>query len=255
MAHVVASGAGPALMARRDDPTHDYVLALTGTQRPRVLFVGTAAGDDPADALAFYSTYHADRCVPRHLPLFAREVDDLAAFVRGFDVIHVGGGNTANLLDVWRRHGLDDLLAELWSDPRSGVVLTGASAGAMCWFEGGITDSYGPTLRALPEGLGFVPGSFCAHADSDPRRRPALHAAIRTGELPHGYAVGEGQSLHFSTVAGHVEFVGAISAADGGLALRVELDGDRVTETPLPMRVLATSGPPAAGGDAGIAPR
>lgn len=244
MAHVVASGAGMALMERRDDPTHEYVLALTGTERPRVLFVGTASGDDPAYALAFYATYHADRCAPRHLPLFARDVDDLAAFVRGFDVIHVGGGNTANLLDVWRRHGLDDILAELWTDPGSNVVLTGGSAGAICWFEGGITDSYGPTLRALPEGLGFVPGSFCAHADADPRRRPAFERAIAAGELPAGYAVGESPSLHFSGTGGHVEFVGAVSGEPGGLALRVEADGDRVTETPLPVRELAASGSP-----------
>ena len=253
MAHVVASGAGMALMERRDDPTHDYVLALTGVERPRVLFVGTAAGDDPAYALAFYSTYHADRCVPRHLPLFARDVDDLAAFVRGFDVIHVGGGSTANLLDVWRRHGLDDILAETWSDPGSNVVLTGGSAGAICWFEGGVTDSYGPTLRALPEGLGFVPGSFCAHADVDPRRRPVFERAIRSGELPAGYAVGEFQSLHFTGTGGHVEFVTALGGDADGLALRVEADGDRVTETPLPMRVLATSAPPDASPAAGTA--
>ena len=200
-----------------------------------MLFVGTAAGDDPSYALAFYATFHADRCVPRHLPLFARDVDDLAAFVRGFDVIHVGGGNTANLLDVWRRHGLDDVLAELWSDPASDVVLTGGSAGAMCWFEGGVTDSYGPTLRALPEGLGFVPGAFCAHADADPRRLPALRRAIRSGELGEvGYAVGESRALHFRGHRGRAELVGAIGSGEDGFALRVERDGDRLVETALP---------------------
>ncbi|WP_419817755.1 Type 1 glutamine amidotransferase-like domain-containing protein [Glaciibacter flavus] len=241
MAHIVATGAGRAMMDRRADPTHDYILGLTGEERPRVLFVGTATGDDPSYILSFYQTYDSDRCAPRHLPLFHRPMDDLAGFVRGFDVIHVGGGNTANMLDVWKRQGLDEIMRELWED--SNVVFTGGSAGGICWFEGGTTDSYGPTLQVLPEGLGFLHGSFCPHYDAEDQRQPLFHAALKSGELSTGYAVGNLQSLHFDGD----EFVTAISPVADGLALRVEAVDGEIVETPLPIRVLDAREPIVAG--------
>ncbi len=239
MAHVVATGAGKAMMQRGNDPTHEYILQLTGKERPRVLFVGTATGDDAAYIVTFYSTYSSDRCAPHHLPLFHRDVDDLGAFVRSFDVIHVGGGNTANMLDVWKRQGLDTILREMWEDPASNVVFTGGSAGGICWFEGGTTDSYGPTLQVLPEGLGFLPGSFCPHYDAEDQRKPLLHAALKSGELGAGYAVGNLQSLHFE----NQEFRAAISPVDGGLALKVAAVDGEIIETPLPLTVLTASAP------------
>jgi len=231
MAHVVATGAGKAMMERRTDPTHEYILGLTQRERPRVLFIGTATGDDPSYVLSFYATYDSDRCAPHHLPLFHRAVDDLASFVRGFDVIHVGGGNTANMLDVWRRQGLDTILTAMWNDPDSNVVFTGGSAGGICWFEGGTTDSYGPTLKILAEGLGFLAGSFCPHYDAEDQRQPVYHAALKSGELGLGYAVGNLQSVHFH----NHEFVTAISPVDDGLALTVESIDGEIVETPLPI--------------------
>lgn len=243
MAHVVATGAGKAMMERRTDPTHDYILGLTGKERPRVLFVGTATGDDAAYILSFYRTYDSDRCAPHHLTLFHRDLDDLAGFVGGFDVIHVGGGNTANMLDVWRRQGLDEILRERWEDPASNVVFTGGSAGGICWFEGGTTDSYGPTLQVLPEGLGFLAGSFCPHYDAEDQRRPLYHRALIDGTLPAGYAVGNLQSLHFDGD----DLVTAISPVEEPLALRVEARDGQIVETPLPVRVLEASAPTVAG--------
>ncbi|NYD68135.1 peptidase E [Agromyces atrinae] len=237
MSHVVATGAGKVMMDRRTDPTHDYILGLTGKERPRVLFVGTATGDDPAYILSFYTTYHSDRCAPHHLPLFHRAVDDLAGFVRGFDVIHVGGGNTANMLDVWRRQGLDDIMRELWEDESSNVVFTGGSAGGICWFEGGTTDSFGPTLLVLPDGLGFLPGSFSPHYDAEDQRQPIYHAALKSGELGPGYAVGNLQSVHFHGG----KFVTAISPVEDALALTVKAVDGEIVETPLPVTVLAGS--------------
>src|SRR5580698_1941378 len=186
--HIVATGAGRAMMERRQDPLNDFILGLTGKDRPRVLFVGTATGDDPAYIISFYETYHADRCLPFHLRLFSRSVADLRSFVLGFDVIHVGGGNTANMLDVWRRQGVDVILREAW---QAGAVLTGGSAGGICWFRGGTTDSFGPPLQVLADGLGFLDGSFCAHYDADDERRPVYHAALMDGSLPAGYGVGD----------------------------------------------------------------
>jgi peptidase E len=241
MAHVVASGAGKALMERRNDPTHDYILQLTGKERPRVLFVGTATGDEPSYILSFYQTYDSDRCAPHHLPLFHRTLDDLAGFVRGFDVIHVGGGNTANMLDVWKRQGLDVILREMWEDPDSNAVFTGGSAGGICWFEGGTTDSYGPTLQVLPESLGFVSGSFSPHYDAEDQRQPIYHAALKSGELGPGYAVGNLQSVHFRNTATGVEYVRAISPVPDGLALTVAAIDGEIVETPLPVTLLETT--------------
>lgn len=225
------------MMQRGNDPTHEYILALTGKTRPRVLFVGTATGDDTAYIVSFYATYDSDRCAPHHLPLFHRNVDDLAGFVQGFDVIHVGGGNTANMLDVWKRQGLDTILRDMWEDPASNVVFTGGSAGGICWFEGGTTDSFGPTLQVLPEGLGLLPGSFCPHYDAEDQRQPLFHSALLSGELGTGYAVGNLQSVHFE----HGEFRAAISPVEGGLALRVEAVDGKIVETPL--TVLAATAP------------
>ena len=148
---------------------HDYVLELTGKSNPAVLFLGTATGDDPGYIVSFYETFNSARCRPRHLNLFNREHDDITELMVGADVVHVGGGNTANMLDVWKRQGVDLLLHQALA---RGAVLTGGSAGGICWFEGGTTDSYGPTLRALSEGLGMVKGSFCPHYDSG-RAAPA----------------------------------------------------------------------------------
>jgi len=101
------------------------------------------------------------------------------------DVIWVGGGNTASLLAVWRAHGLDLVLREAWEQ---GVVLCGVSAGMNCWFEGSTTDSFGPTLAPLKDGLGILAGSCCPHYDSNEQRRPIYRGAVDRGELGPGYA-------------------------------------------------------------------
>ncbi|WP_040167753.1 Type 1 glutamine amidotransferase-like domain-containing protein [Microbacterium gorillae] len=235
MVHIVATGAGKVMMDRRTDPTHAYVLELTGKQRPRVLFLGTATGDRPDYILSYYQTFDADRCAPHHLPLFARDRDDLTDWITGFDVIHVGGGNTANMYDVWHRQGVDTILRDMFADPaNTDVVFTGGSAGGICWFEGGTTDSYGPTLRLLPEGLGLVPGSFSPHYDAEDQRRPLVHGALLSGELPAGWACGNLDSLHFDGTA----FVEAVSTAPTPLALRLDVVDGEVVETPLDVRTL-----------------
>lgn len=235
MVHVVATGAGIVMMNRKNDPTHDYILGLTKKERPRVLFLGTATGDRPDYILSFYTTYHSDRCAPHHLTLFHRDFDDLDAWIKGFDVIHVGGGNTANMLDVWKRQGVDRILREMFADPANeNVVFTGGSAGGICWFEGGTTDSYGPTLQVLPEGLGLLAGSFSPHYDAEDQRRPLYHRALLDGDLPAGHACGNLDSLHFDGT----EFVTAISPVDNGLALYVEAKDGQIVETSLPLKKL-----------------
>jgi peptidase E len=149
--------------------------------------------------------------------------------VREQDVIYVGGGDTANLLVLWRRHGLDVLLREAYS---RGAVLSGVSAGMLCWFNDGVTDSYGG-LEPLRDGLGIIAASACPHYDGEPERRPTYHRLIAAGMQP-GYAADDGAALHFHGQT----FVEAVSSRPQAGAYRVELVRESVTETRLPVRFL-----------------
>jgi dipeptidase E len=230
--HILPMGAGRAVMDRRDDPLHDYVLELTGKPDPVVLFLPTATGDDASYIVSFYEAFHSGRCRPRHLRLFHRDFDDLTDIVLGSDVIHVGGGNTANMLDVWRRQGVDELLRRALD---AGAVLTGGSAGGLCWFEGGTTDSFGPTLQLLHDGLGMIKGSYCPHYDAEDQRRPLFHAALLDGSLEMGYASWNRVAIRF-TPGGEV--VEAVTSEPGGRALKVYARDGKIVEEDIPCREL-----------------
>ena len=191
--HIVALGGG-GFSEEPDNPLQDnFILDLTGKPRPRVCFVPTASGDAAGYVQRFYDAFPAGRAQAAHLPLFRRTEPDLRAFVLGQDVIYVGGGNTVSILAVWRTHGLDAVLREAWE---RGVVLCGLSAGALCWFEGGNTDSFGNGLSPLRDSLGLLPRSFCPHYDSETERRPTYQDSV-LGGLTSGYAVDDGAGLHF----------------------------------------------------------
>jgi dipeptidase E len=231
--HLLPTGAGRAVMDRHKDPLHQYTLELTGKERPRILFLGTGTGDDPNYIVSFYETYTAERCRPAHLRLFHISEPDIHAFVTAHDIIHVGGGNTANALDVWRRQGVDRALRDAWE---GGAVMTGGSAGGLCWFEGGTTDSFGPELKVLEDGLAFVEASFCPHYDAEDDRKPLFHQAILDGTLSSGYAVYNRVALRFDGT----DLVGAVSSEEGGRALKVFKDGDRIVEEDIPIDFLGT---------------
>ncbi len=171
----------------------EYFLRQTGKRRPKVCFIGTAHGDAETGRLRFYAGFSRFPCVPVHLPLFARTPRDLASFVMEQDAIFVGGGNTRSLLAVWRDWELDRHLRAAWEQ---GVVLGGASAGSICWFEHGVTDSVAGPLTALPC-LGFLPGSNCPHYDSEPLRRPTFRRMVAGGAMPDGMAADDGVALHY----------------------------------------------------------
>jgi dipeptidase E len=193
-------GGGGFSMEPRNPRLDRWLLSLTGRRTPRVLFVPTASGDAARYIARFHRAFAKHACTHEHLPLFGRTVADFRALVLRQHLIYVGGGNTANLLAVWRTHGLDAILREAWE---AGVVLCGVSAGAICWFEAGVTDSFGPALQPLPNALGFLPGSFCPHYDGDAQRRPAFRAFLASGALPSGHAADDGAALLFegSTLA------------------------------------------------------
>ena len=223
-------------------PLDAYVLGLAaaraaadGRARPRVCFVGTASGDDAGYVARFHAAFDAVADAT-DLALFDRTVGDLETFVLEQDVIYVGGGNTANLLAVWRTHGLDGALRRAHD---AGVVLTGLSAGSICWFEAGTTDSFGTGLAPLTGGLGFLAGSHSPHYDGEPERRPTYERLIAAGALPAGYAADDGAALVFDGP----DLIEVVSERAGATAYRVEPRGSgaggAVRETPLTARALA----------------
>ena len=226
--HVVAIGGfGEGDWARPDHPFHPFVLSLARRERPRVCLLDTAGGDDPARTAGFYRRFAALDCRPVDLTFFERTVDDLATFARDVDVFWVGGGSTANLLAIWRLHGLDALLRAAYAD---GAVLAGVSAGMNCWFEASTTDSFGPTPAPLRDGLGVLRGSACPHYHGHPERRPLYRRLVDDGRFPPGYAVDDDAALHF---AGG-ELVEAVAARPDASAYRVGPG----SETPVPTRLL-----------------
>lgn len=205
-----------------------FLVELTGKERPRLLYMGTASAEDPEQALGMYDRFGAIADVSR-LEFFPWPPEDLRSTVLDQDLIFVGGGNTANMLVIWRLHGVDELLREALE---RGVVLSGSSAGGICWFEHAVTDSFGPQLGPM-ECLGFLPGSFSPHWDDEANRRPVFHDLLRGG-FPAGYAADAGVGLHF--VNG--ELRGAVACDEGSGAYRLEVVDGEVAETPIPARVL-----------------
>jgi peptidase E len=172
----------------------DFILSLTGAREPRILFLPTASGDPNGQIAAFRSTFGERACRARHLSLFRLEQEpaDLRELILAQDVIYVGGGSMRNLLAIWREHGLDEIMRQAWE---AGVLLAGLSAGAMCWFEHGITRSAGRPEPA--PALGLLPGSLSVHYDGDPIRRPAYLDAVARGAIPDGYGADDGVGLLF----------------------------------------------------------
>jgi peptidase E len=203
-------------------------------RRPRLLYVGTAIGD----AEFFEARVHEAARVAGFdltpLRLFSMpNVDDIEDTVMGVDAVWVTGGSVANLLALWRLHGLDEILRRAWE---AGIVLTGVSAGSICWFAGGVTDSFGPQLRPVTNGLGFLPFGNGVHYDSEEQRRPLVQRLVADGTLPMSYCTEDGVGLLFRGT----EFVEAVTEIDDKSAYVVTREGDTAVEEPIePRRLMA----------------
>jgi peptidase E len=198
------------------DLLFDYALGLTGKKRPRILLVPTAAGDQ-TEVIAWFYEVHSKQGEVTLLKTFPWPPRNLREYVLAHDAVFVSGGNTANMLAIWRVHGIDTVLREAWEQEK---VLFGWSAGMICWFEHGVTDSFGPQLEAM-ECLGFLPGSACPHYDGEELRRPRYHELIRGGLQP-GYACDDGVGLHYAGT----ELEEVVSCRPGAAAYRVTPDGE-----------------------------
>jgi dipeptidase E len=198
----------------------DYVLGLVGKDRPRLLYVPTAVADSDERIVAFYERF-AGRGELSHLKTFPWPPENLRDLILLQDAICVSGGNTANMLAIWRVHGIDVLLREAWEQ---GIVLWGASAGMICWYEHGVTDSFGPQLAAL-DCLGWLPGSACPHYDGEDQRRPRYRELVGGG-LAAGIAADDGVGLHYAGT----ELVEIVTCRRGAAAYRVDAAGETLLE-------------------------
>lgn len=193
MRQIIAMGGGGFSM-EPDNPLLDrYILKEAKTANPKICFLPTASGDSEQYISRFYSFFNDQNCDPSHLSLFNPPSRDLESFVLEKDILYVGGGNTKNLLALWKEWGLDSILRKAWEE---GIILAGLSAGAICWFEQGVTDSYGDGLEPI-NCLGFLKGSNCPHYDGETERRPAYHKLMETNKLHSGIALDDGVAIHY----------------------------------------------------------
>jgi dipeptidase E len=215
---IIAMGGGGFSSAPGDPELDRYILDQATAVTPRICLLPTASGDPDDQIQRFYRAFHELPCEPSHLSLFrlATQPVNLRERLLSQDIIYAGGGSMANLLAIWRVHGLDEVLYEAW---RRGVVLCGISAGSMCWFRAGITKSHGEPR--ITDGLGFLPYSNSVHWRSEPERGPVFREAITTGVLGPGYGVDDGTALLFAGT----ELVEAARSARSGGAWLIDQDG------------------------------
>ncbi|MFY9577841.1 MAG: peptidase E [Gaiellaceae bacterium] len=213
-----------AMSGLPDDTLLDYALGLASGRR--VLYVPTPGMEDPASTVWWYERLHG-RVEMTHLHFLPYPPADLRRVALSHDVIFVTGGNTANALAIWRAHGFDTVLREAWEN---GVLLTGWSAGAICWFDAAVTDSFGPQLEGMQDGLGFLPGSACPHYDGEELRRPRYAELVRAG-FPPGIAIDDDAAVRFDGT----ELAEVVTSREGAGAYRMGVDG----EVPLDVRRLS----------------
>ncbi|MBM4296925.1 MAG: peptidase E [Deltaproteobacteria bacterium] len=229
---IIAIGGGGFYRDADNLALEKYVLRQSGVDNARVCFVPTASGEPDHYVASFYAAFLKLGCRPTVLTFFKR-TPDLRSFLLNQDVIYVGGGNTKSLLALWRDWGVGEILREAWE---SGIVLTGVSAGAICWFEQGVTDSFSDRLRPLPC-LGFLPGSCCPHYDGEVQRRPAYHQLLANNEIAAGVAIEDWTGVHF--IGGEIHKV--IAAKRGARAYSLRVAHGSVQEVALESEFLDTA--------------
>ncbi len=231
---IFAMGGGGFTSEPSNPALDDFILTLARSREPKILFMPTASGDPNAQIAGFQSTFGDRACRPAHLSLFRLEQEpvELRDHILEQDIIYVGGGSMRNLLAIWREHGLHCILREAWE---AGVVLAGLSAGAMCWFQHGVTRSTG---RPAPvAGLGFLTGSLSVHYDGDPTRAPVFHDAVARGVLPDGYGADDGVGLLFQDTT----LTRIVSSRPAARAYRVRRENGAAVRTTIEPELLVSA--------------
>ncbi len=219
---IIAMGGGGFSMEPENPLLDLYILRQADSRTPKVCFVPTASGDAENYISRFYNAFENHECSPSHLSLFRPPTRDLEDYVMDKDIIYVGGGNTKNLLALWKEWGLDAIMRKAWQD---GKIMAGVSAGSICWFEEGLTDSFGSGLQPLKT-LGFLKGSNCPHYDGEKDRRPSYQEFVGCGRMAAGYAADDGAALHYIDE----QLIKAVSSRPEAKAYHVWESGGKVQE-------------------------
>jgi peptidase E len=222
---VIAMGGGGFSMEPENLLLDEYILTQVGKSIPQVCFLPTASSENADYIVRFYKAFTSLAAKPNHFSFFTPDTSDIEDFFLSQDVIYVGGGNTKTMLAIWREWQVDETLLKAY---QQGVILAGLSAGAICWFEQGLTDSIPSSLTALPC-LGFLPGSCAPHYDGEENRRPSYHQLIRDGAVMPGYGIEDSAAIHFIDK----EVVRVVSSVEGKQAYYVEETGGETAETAL----------------------
>jgi dipeptidase E len=225
---IIAIGGGSFASDPENPALELYILAQARKRNPSVCFVPTASGDHADYISKFYAAFSKHRCRPSHFPLFDRTPDPRMLLEQ--DVIYVGGGNTKSMLAVWRDWQLSKFLRQALL---GGTVLTGISAGAICWFAAGLTDSWAGRLAPLPC-LGWLPNACCPHYNSEKDRRPSTHDLVAKGLLPETLALDDGAAAHFTGR----KLLRVVTSRPNAAAYRIRRQRNRAIETPLPVTQL-----------------
>ena len=188
---IIAIGGGGFGRTPGEGIIEKYIINQSCEEKPNICFIPTATGDNDAYIVNYYSTFSNLNCSPSHLDFFKR-TPNLEDFILSQDIIFVGGGNTKSMLAVWQDWGLVNILKEAYE---TGTIMSGVSAGAICWFENGITDSWQDELKII-NCLGFVSGNCCPHYDEEPDRKPSLNKFLNEGVLLNCNAIDGGCALH-----------------------------------------------------------
>jgi dipeptidase E len=193
MRQIIALGGGGFSMEPENLLLDRYILSQSNKTNPKICFIPTASGDSDNYISRYYNFFEKHHCQPSHLSLFKPSTRDIESFLLEKDIIYVGGGNTKNLLALWKEWGIDMILKKAWEQ---GIIIAGISAGSICWFEEGVTDSYGDGLEPI-KCLGFLKGSNCPHYDGETDRRPSYHSLIETNKIIPGIAADDGVAIHY----------------------------------------------------------
>ena len=222
MRQIIAIGGGGFSSEPENLALDRYILSAVTKSNPKVCFIPTASADNQGYIDRFHEAYRSLGCETSHLSLYWPHRLDFAAFMAEQDVIYVGGGNTRNLVVLWKDWGLDTAIRKAYDN---GTVLAGVSAGANCWFEEFSTDSMGPL--AAWKGLGWLKGSFCPHYDGEEDRRPSLKRMLENGEIGPGLASEDRTAVHFVDEKLHQ----CVSSNPGSKVFRVDISGETQLET------------------------
>ncbi len=190
--HIIAIGGGGFGRENSSQLIEEYLLSISGKNYPKICFLPTATGDNDSYIVRFYSIFTRLKCIPIHIEFFKRTID-IENHIMDQDIIFVGGGNTKSMLAIWNDWGMSQLLKDAYN---KGVIMSGVSAGAICWFTSGITDSWDNELRILPC-LNFISGTCCPHYDEEPARIPYVKKMLLEEQLTNCISIEGGSAMHF----------------------------------------------------------